>query len=146
MNRCAFILLLAATLTGCRSNRHVIESATTVADSLATSAEQLVVVKTDSVVHLRELVFDTLYIEAALPTETVRVRAVNGRVSDRRQEERQQVAVFNRLDSVAFHAAESHDSAEHTATTKVYNPPSGALILGLLVSIALILLFIRSRF
>lgn len=81
------------------------------------------------------------------PCEVIRLTATKGRVIDRRSVHRDSVEDFNRLDTVAYHQSAAETSTEHTATTRLYNPPDGtaAVIITILVIGCLIYVFYRKR-
>ena len=97
--------------------------------------------------------FDTLEVQVERPVayaekpEIVRLRAVKGRVISQRSAYRDSVEVFNRLDTVAYKTSAVKTSTEHSATTRLYNPPSGTAILVAAIVIAgvVVYLFLRKR-
>ena len=86
---------------------------------------------------------------AAAPNETVRIRAVGGRLTDRRKQIRNDITGYNRLDTVAYRHASATSRAEHTATTSIAEPPDTTrifLALGTLVIIVSgIFIYLRRR-
>lgn len=64
---------------------------------------------------------------------------------DRRRVLRDSVEAFNRLDTVAYRQSAAETSTEHTATTRIYNPPDGTAVLIIALVIAGILFFICYR-
>ena len=81
------------------------------------------------------------------PREIIRVTATKGRVIDQRRVHRDSVEAFNRLDTVAYHQSAAEASTEHTATTRLYNPPDGTatVIITILVIGGLIYVSYRKR-
>ena len=79
--------------------------------------------------------------------EIIRLKAIKGRVIDRRREHRDSVEAYNTLDTVRYRQAAVEASTEHTATTRLYNPPDGTIIsvAALLAAAVLIWLFLRKR-
>jgi len=97
--------------------------------------------------------FDTLEVQVERPTayaekpKVIRLKAVKGRVIDKRRVERNQVEAYNQLDTVAYKKSAAEASTEHTATTRLYNPPNGTTvaIITILVIGCLIYVFYRKR-
>ena len=97
--------------------------------------------------------FDTLEVQVERPTayaekpEVIRLKAVKGRVIDKRRVERNQVEAYNQLDTVAYKKSAAEASTEHSATTRLYNPPNGTAvaIITILVIGCLIYVFYRKR-
>ena len=81
------------------------------------------------------------------PREIIRVTATKGRVIDKRRVHRDSVEAYNQLDTVAYHQSAVEASTEHTATTRLYNPPDGTAvaIITILVIGCLIYVFYRKR-
>ncbi len=81
------------------------------------------------------------------PCEIIRLKAVRGRVIDQRRVHRDSLEVCNRLDTVAYHQSAAETSTEHSATTRLYNPPDGTLLIGLAIVIIAggYILYIRTR-
>jgi len=81
------------------------------------------------------------------PRELIRLKAVKGRVIDRSRVHRDSVEAYSSLDTVAYHQPAVEASTEHTATTRLYNPPDGtaAVIITILVIGCLIYVFYRKR-
>lgn len=81
------------------------------------------------------------------PCEIIRLKAVKGRVINQRRVHRDSVEAFNRLDTVAYRQSAAESSTEHTATTRLYNPPDGTatVIITILVIGGLIYVFYRKR-
>lgn len=97
--------------------------------------------------------FDTLTINIERPVEyaeapeIIRLTAVKGRVIDQQRVHRDSVEAFNRLDTVAYHQSAAETSTEHTATTRLYNPPNGTAvaIIAIVVIGCLIYVFYRKH-
>ena len=66
--------------------------------------------------------------EYAEAPEIIRLTATKGRVIDRRCVYRDSVEAFNQLDTVAYKKSAAEASTEHTATTRLYNPPDGTVV------------------
>lgn len=79
--------------------------------------------------------------------EVIRLTATKGRVIDSRKLQHNQVEDYNRIDTVAYHQATVESSAEHSATTRLYNPPSGTAVavVALIIAGVLIFLFLRKK-
>lgn len=84
-------------------------------------------------------------VEYAEAPEIIRLTATRGRVIDRRRVHRDSVEAFNRLDTVAYHQSAAEASTEHTATTRLYNPPDGTAVLIIALVIAGILFYVFYR-
>ena len=97
--------------------------------------------------------FDTLKINIERPVEyaeapqIIHLTAIHGRVIDKRRVHRDSVEAYNQLDTVAYHQSAAEASTEHSATTRLYNPPDGTLtsVLAILIAGVLIYLFYRKR-
>jgi len=116
----------------------------------------------DSAIRNIDFSFDTLKINIERPylandtlgsqpsalgsqTEIIRIKAVRGRVIDQRRVHRDSVEAYNRLDTVAYHQSAAETSTEHTATTRLYNPPDGTAVLIIALIIAGIIFFVCYR-
>lgn len=151
--RSLIIIAALAILTGCKSQKQVVSDKSLATDSVARSEHHRTIAVIDSVIRNIDFSFDTLKINIERPSsvadtpEVIRIKAVKGRVIDRRRVHRDSVEAFNRLDTVAYHQSAAEASTEHTATTRLYNPPDGtaALIITILVIGCLIYVFYRKR-
>lgn len=138
---------------GCKSQKSVIASQSVATDSLAHSEHHRTIAVIDSITRSTSFDFDTLEVTVERPTsladapEVIRLKAVKGRVIDRRQVFRDSVEAYNSLDTVAYKQSAIEASTEHSATTRLYNPPNGtaAVIITILVIGVLIWLFHRKR-
>lgn len=152
MRSLIFIIALAI-LTGCKSQKQVVSDKSLDIDSVARSEHHRTIAIIDSAIRNIDFSFDTLKINIERPVqyaeapEVIRLTATKGRVIDRRSVHRDSVEVFNRLDTVAYHQSAAETSTEHTATTRLYNPPDGtaAVIITILVIGCLIYVFYRKR-
>lgn len=152
MRSIIFIIVLAI-LTGCKSQKQVVSDKSLDIDSVARSEHHRTIAVIDSAIRNIDFSFDTLKINIERPVqyaeapEVIRLTATKGRVIDRRSVHRDSVEVFNRLDTVAYHQSAAETSTEHTATTRLYNPPDGtaAVIITILVIGCLIYVFYRKR-
>lgn len=152
MRSLIFIIALAI-LTGCKSQKQVVSDKSLDIDSVARSEHHRTIAVIDSVIRNIDFSFDTLKINIERPVqyaeapEVIRLTATKGRVIDRRSVHRDSVEDFNRLDTVAYHQSAAETSTEHTATTRLYNPPDGtaAVIITILVIGCLIYVFYRKR-
>lgn len=152
MRSLIFIIALAI-LTGCKSQKQVVSDKSLDIDSVARSEHHRTIAVIDSAIRNIDFSFDTLKINIERPvqyaeaSEVIRLTATKGRVIDRRSVHRDSVEVFNRLDTVAYHQSAAETSTEHTATTRLYNPPDGtaAVIITILVIGCLIYVFYRKR-
>ena len=156
MRSLIFILALAL-ITSCRSHKELQQDKSLAVDSIAWSEHHRTIAVIDSAIRNIDFSFDTLNINIERPysisdtvacqPEIIRIKAVKGRVIDRRRVHKDSVEAFNRLDTVAYHQSAAETSTEHTATTRLYNPPDGtaAVIITILVIGCLIYVFYRKR-
>lgn len=152
MRSLIFIIALAI-LTGCKSQEQVVSDKSLDIDSVARSEHHRTIAVIDSAIRNIDFSFDTLKINIERPVqyaeapEVIRLTATKGRVIDRRSVHRDSVEAFNRLDTIAYHQSAAETSTEHTATTRLYNPPDGtaAVIITILVIGCLIYVFYRKR-
>ncbi len=149
--RSLIILFLTCALVGCKSQKNVVASQSVNTDSLAHSEHHRSIAVIDSVVRNIDFSFDTLKINIERPVqyaeapEIVSLTAVRGRVIDRRSAHRDSVEAFNRLDTVAYRQSAAESSTEHSATTRLYNPPDGTSVLVIALVIAGILFYVFYR-
>ena len=151
--RTLIILFLTCAMVGCKSQKNVVASQSVNTDSLAHSEHHRSIAVIDSVVRNIDFSFDTLKINIERPVqyaeapEIIRLTATRGRVIDRRSAQRDSVEAFNRLDTVAYHQSAAESSTEHSATTRLYNPPDGTavLVIALVISGILFYIFYRKR-
>ncbi|PWB00296.1 hypothetical protein [Duncaniella muris] len=146
-------LLALALITSCRSHKELQQDKSLAADSIARSEHHRTIAVIDSAIRSTSFDFDTLEVSVERPTayaekpEVIRLKAVRGRVINQRRVHRDSVEAFNRLDTVAYRQSAAESSTEHTATTRLYNPPDGtaAVIITILVIGGLIYVFYRKR-
>lgn len=146
-------LFLTFTLIGCKSQKNVVASQSVATDSLAHSEHHRTIAVIDSIARSTSFDFDTLEVTVERPSsladapEVIRLKAVKGRVIDRRQMFRDSVDAYNSLDTVRYRQSAIEASTEHTATTRAYNPPNGTAICIVAIVIAgiLVYLFFRKR-
>lgn len=151
--RSLIVLFLTCALVGCKSQKDVVASQSVKTDSLAHSEHHRTIAVIDSAMRHIDFSFDTLKINIERPVEyaeapeVIRLTAVRGRVIDQRRARRDSVEAFNRLDTVAYHQSAAEASTEHSATTRLYNPPDGTLIsvFAILIAGIFIYLFYRNR-
>lgn len=151
--RTLIILFLTCALVGCKSQKNVVANQSVNTDSLAHSEHHRSIAVIDSVVRNIDFSFDTLKINIERPVqyadspEIIHLTATRGRVIDRRSAQRDSVEAFNRLDTVAYHQSAAESSTEHSATTRLYNPPDGTavLVIALVISGILFYIFYRKR-
>ena len=140
-------------LCGCKTNKNIVTDKSLATDSLAHSEHHRTTAVIDSAIRHFDFSFDTLKIEIERPSsvgeasEIIRLKAIRGRVIDRRQMFRDSVEAYNSLDTVAYKQSAIEASTEHTATTRLYNPPNGtaAGIITILVIGCLVYVFCRTR-
>lgn len=147
------IILLPCILIGCKSQKNIVSDKSLATDSLAHSEHHRTIAVIDSAIRSTSFDFDTLEVTVERPTaiadapEVIRLKAVKGRVIDRRQMFRDSVESYNSLDTVAYKQSAIEASTEHSATTRLYNPPNGtaAVIITILVIGCLVYVFYRKR-
>lgn len=154
------LLMLLATLAACRSQKAVQKDVALAVDSLATTAQHRTIATLDSAFARLSLDFDTLDITieretpmlptdtAALPRkETLKLRAVKGNLTDTRARHRQLAEQHQRRDTLAYRLTSADRSAEHTATTRLYDPPNSTVVitLSILMIGCLIIFLYRKR-
>ena len=128
------LLLSLALITSCRSHKELQNNSTFEVDSVARSEHHRTIALIDSIVRNIDFSLDTLKINIERPVEyaeapeIIRLTATNGRVIDRRCVYRDSVEAFNQLDTVAYKKSAAEASTEHTATTRLYNPPDGTVV------------------
>ena len=146
-------LLALALITSCRSHKELQQDKSLAVDSVARSEHHRTIAVIDSAIRSTSFDFDTLEVSVERPTayaekpEVIRLKAVRGRVINQRRVHRDSVEAFNRLDTVAYRQSAAESSTEHTATTRLYNPPDGTatVIITILVIGGLIYVFYRKR-
>ena len=149
--RTLIILFATCALVGCKSHKNIVASQSVQTDSLAHSEHHRTIAVIDSAIRHSDFSFDTLKINIERPVEyaeapeIIRLTATRGRVIDRRRVHRDSVEAFNRLDTVAYHQSAAEASTEHTATTRLYNPPDGTAVLIIALVIAGILFYVFYR-
>ena len=150
MRSIIFILALAL-ITSCRSHKELQQDQSLAVDSVARSEHHRTIAVIDSMMRSTSFDFDTLEVRVERPTayaekpEVIRLKATKGRVRDQRRVQRNQVEAFNRLDTVAYRQSAAESSTEHTATTRLYNPPDGTAVLITALVIAGILFYVFYR-
>lgn len=150
MRSVIFILALSL-LASCKSHKEVVCDKSLDLDSVARSEHHRTIAVIDSAIRNIDFSFDTLKINIERPVEyaeapeVIRLTATRGRVIDRRRVHRDSVEAFNRLDTVAYHQSAAEASTEHTATTRLYNPPDGTAVLIIALVIAGVLFFVCYR-
>ena len=151
--RSLILLLALALITSCRSHKELQQDKSLAVDSVARSEHHRTIATIDSMMHSTSFDFDTLEVQVERPTayaekpEVIRLKATKGRVIDQRRVQRNQVEAYNQLDTVAYKKSAAEASTEHTATTRLYNPPNGTAvaIITILVIGCLIYVFYRKR-
>lgn len=153
--RTMIFLLALALLASCRSHKELQQDKSLAVDSVARSEHHRTIAVIDSAIRNIDFSFDTLKINIERPyfigdtvacqPEVIRIKAVKGRVIDRRRVHKDSVEAFNRLDTVAYRQSAAETSTEHTATTRLYNPPDGTTVMIIALIIAGILFFVCYR-
>lgn len=150
MRSIIFIIALAL-ITSCRSHKELQQDKSLAVDSVARSEHHRTIAVIDSMMRSTSFDFDTLEVQVERPTayaekpEVIRLKATKGRVRNQRRVHRDSVEAFNRLDTVAYRQSAAETSTEHTATTRLYNPPDGTVVLIIALVIAGILFFVCYR-
>lgn len=135
----AYALIFTALFSSCRAKKEIAVSEKADIDSTASIRTYGYTHRIDTIMRRLSFTFDTLDItihrhapdtlgSSAIPTETVRIRAIGGHIADRRKQIRDDIAGYNRLDTVAYKRATSTSRAEHTDTTTAADPPNTTLI------------------
>ena len=146
-----FVFAATTFLGGCRSHKEAVNNKSLNSDSIARSEHHRTIAVIDSAIRNIDFSFDTLKINIERPVEyaeapeIIRLTANRGRVIDRRRVHRDSVEAFNRLDTVAYHQSAAEASTEHTATTRLYNPPDGTMVLVIALVIAGVLFYVFYR-
>lgn len=148
-----FLFVLAATtlMGGCRSHKETVSNKSLDRDSVARSEHHRTIAVIDSAIRNIDFSFDTLKINIERPVEyaeapeVIRLTVTRGRVIGRRSVHRDSVEAFNRLDTVAYKQSAAEASTEHTATTRLYNPPDGTAVLIIALVIAGVLFYVWYR-
>ena len=151
--RSLILLVLLATVAGCRSQKELRQENSCLVDSVARVEHHRTIATIDSVIRQTSFDFDTLEVSVECPVayaekpEIIRLKAIKGRVIDSRKLKHNQVEDYNRKDTVAYKQSMVESSSEHSATTRLYNPPSGTAILVVAIVIAgvVVYLFLRKR-
>ena len=151
--RSLILLLALALITSCRSHKELQQDKSLAVDSVARSEHHRTIATIDSLMRSTTFDFDTLEVQVERPTayaekpEVIRLKATKGRVIDQRRVQRNQIEAYNQLDTVAYKKSAAEASTEHTATTRLYNPPNGTAvaIITILVIGCLIYVFYRKR-
>lgn len=169
------LLLSLALITSCHSHKGLQNNSTLEVDSVARSEHHRTIAVIDSIVRNIDLSFDTLKINierhydakppefscqreqnpnlfGVMPSaaenarsEIIRLTATKGRVIDRRRVYRDSVEAFNQLDTVAYTKSADEASTEHTAATRLYNPPDGTAVMVVALIIAGVLIYLVFR-
>lgn len=142
-----------ALFASCHSQKEVQQDKALALDSVARSEHHRTIASIDSMMRSTSFDFDTLEVRVERPTayaekpEVIRLKAIKGRVIDSRKSEHNQVEHYNRLDTVAYNQSAVESSAEHSATTRLYNPPDGTamFIITIFVIGGLLYVFYRKR-
>ena len=146
-----FVLAATTFLGGCRSHKEAVNNKSLNSDSIARSEHHRTIAVIDSAIRNIDFSFDTLKINIERPVEyaeapeIIRLTATRGRVIGRRSVHRDSVEAFNRLDTVAYKKSAAEASTEHTATTRLYNPPDGTAVLVIALVIAGVLFYVFYR-
>ena len=147
-----YIILPTLAICSCRSNKDVVVDNSLQTDSVARTETHRTIASIDSLIRHTDFSFDTLKVSierpsliADVPPEIIRLTAIKGRVIDRRKLEHNQVEDYNRLDTVAYKQSAVESSTEHSATTRLYNPPNGTAVVIVAIILIAILIYIFRR-
>lgn len=142
----AFAMVLPCVLLiGCRTTRNADTTTLLSVDSAAQSSVHSSIAQAYQSMRKLDFDFDTLNITIergvadAVP-ETVKVRAVKGRIVSSKESHKYAAAHDEMHDTIAYKQTRADRLAEHTATTQVYNPPNVTAIgaIALLVIVLLV--------
>lgn len=146
-----FIFALAL-ITSCRSHKDVQKNISVDVDSVARSKHHRTIAVLDTLAAKLDFDFDTLSVTierpaADMPPEVIKVKAVKGKISHSKEQRKLAAAHEERLDTLAYKLSSADNSAEHTATTRVYDPPNTgvAIIVSLLIIGGLAYFIIRRK-
>lgn len=153
MRHLTIIIFATFILAGCKSQKQLQSGKSVATDSLIHSEHHRTIAVIDSITRSTSFDFDTLEVTVERPAANVdapeifRLKAVKGRVIDRQRVQKNQVEAYNRLDTVRYRQSAVEASTEHTATTRLYNPPDGtaAVLVTIIVTGILIYVFYRKR-
>lgn len=125
----AYALIFTALFSSCRAKKEIAVNEKADIDSTASIHTSGYILKIDTALRRINFAFDTLDIAierhvAADTMERVRIRAVKGSVIDNRKQIVNDIAGYNRLDTVAYKRATATSRAEHTDTTTAAEPPN----------------------
>lgn len=129
------IVAILVLLPGCKSHKEIVSAGIERVDSVRTSEHYRSIATIDSVIRQTTFLFDTLEVTVERPVEyastpeVIRLRAINGNVSDNRQQLTNSTENYNRLDSIALKKDTSQSFAQKTDNTAVYDPPDTTAIL-----------------
>ena len=147
---CPLILLFA--FASCKSKKDVIVEKAVEIDSIARSEQHRTFIEIDSLFRNIDFSFDTLKVNIERPVlysdvpEKVRITAVRGNVKDNSRLHRNIIEQYNHEDTVAFKQSSQEASEEHSATTRVYNPPNTTAFCIVCVGIFFLFLFLYLHF
>ncbi len=126
------LLALVFLLASCRSQKEAQSQKAVAVDSLARSAQHRTIIQTDSIASRLNFNFDTLTVtierQVAEVPEIVKIRAVGGKIVRSKEQNKLAADHAERLDTLAYKLASSEATSEHTATTRVYDPPNATII------------------
>ena len=93
--------------------------------------------------------FDTLTIsverQVATIPEIIRLKAVKGSVSKNNTQYQAITETHNRLDTLAYKMSTSEQTTEHSATTRIYDPPNASGLVLLLIIAAIAYFYIHRK-
>lgn len=145
------VLMIAAGLTACKSKKEMLVDNSVSADSVSVSNLAHSLSLSGSEHHSFDFSFDSIEVcierqsSAALMPEVVKLKVANGRIVDRKDSQRDSIAIYNTVDSVAYKASSAISSAEHSASTSVYNPPNATILIFLAAICLIVLIWLRFR-
>lgn len=144
-------LAMLAVLASCRTHKEMATEKTLATDSVSQSEHHRTIAVLDSAVRSISFDFDTLEVNIERPSaiadipETIRLRAVKGNVREIKRYIKDSIEHYNSVDSVAYRQSQTGTISEHTATTRLYNPPSGTAIAITGIIVVAILIFACRR-
>ena len=148
MRHLIFFFVLAL-ITSCRSQKNLQSDTTISVDSVAQSSIHRTTAVLDSMGTRFNFDFDTLTISVARQVATIpeiiRLKAVKGSVSKNNTQYQAITETHNRLDTLAYKMSTSEQTTEHSATTRIYDPPNASGLVLLLIIAAIAYFYIHRK-
>jgi len=164
-----FILLSLIALPSCRSHKEVHKANALTVDSVAGTAMHRSWAVRDSAFRLSAFRFDTLDVvierpacrkpaassasdfcpgltTGVNPREVIRLRAVNGRVTDSSRTLRDSAVTLVRLDSVTSHHSAQESDSRLSGSAHLFTPPNGTAVIAVIAVIIIVSLLLFALF